>query len=145
MSWPSRPLKRAVGWSPRVSIVSGAPDVDVALTSASNGAADVVVLVAASTVAIAHALLPRPKIASARRGDVAARLNEAALRNTVAEVARTTTVLVVAHRLSTVTMADRIVVMDAGNVRAIGSHAQLVARDPLYAELAATHFLATAC
>jgi ATP-binding cassette subfamily C protein len=49
-------------------------------------------------------------------------------------------VLVVAHRLSTVTMADRIVVMDAGKVRAV----DLVATDPLYGELAATQFLATA-
>ena len=71
-------------------------------------------------------------------------VNEAALRETIAESASTTTMLVVAHRLSTVTMADRIVVMDAGRVRAIGSHAELVASDPLYGELAATQFLATA-
>jgi ATP-binding cassette subfamily C protein len=71
-------------------------------------------------------------------------VNEAALRETIADAARTTTVLVVAHRLSTVTMADRIVVMDAGQVRAVGSHTDLVATDPLYAELAATQLLATA-
>ena len=70
-------------------------------------------------------------------------MNEAALRATVADAAHTTTVLVVAHRLSTVTLADRIVVMDAGTVRAVGTHAELVAADPLYAELAATQFLAT--
>jgi ATP-binding cassette subfamily C protein len=35
-------------------------------------------------------------------------------------------------------------VMDAGQVRALGTHAELVAGDPLYAELAATQFLATA-
>jgi ABC-type multidrug transport system fused ATPase/permease subunit len=71
-------------------------------------------------------------------------VNEAALRDTIADAARTTTVLVVAHRLSTVTMADRIVVMDAGRVAAVGTHADLVTADPLYAELAATQFLATA-
>lgn len=94
-------------------------------------------------VAIARALLRRPRLllldeATSQLDAV----NEAALRDTVADAARTTTVLVVAHRLSTVTMADRIVVMDAGLVRAVGTHAELVSADPLYAELAATQFLA---
>jgi ABC-type multidrug transport system fused ATPase/permease subunit len=82
-------------------------------------------------VAIARALLRHPRLllldeATSQLDAV----NEAALRDTIADVARTTTVLVVAHRLSTVTMADRIVVIDAGRVRAVGAHAELLGTDP---------------
>ncbi|MFD5463956.1 ABC transporter ATP-binding protein [Kitasatospora sp. NPDC127059] len=96
-------------------------------------------------VAIARALLRKPRLllldeATSQLDAV----NELAVRDIVAQAARETTVLVVAHRLSTVTGADRIVVMDAGRVRAVGPHAELVERDELYAELATTQLLTAA-
>ncbi|CAA9552963.1 MAG: hypothetical protein AVDCRST_MAG79-2846 [uncultured Thermoleophilia bacterium] len=50
--------------------------------------------------------------------------------------------LVIAHRLSTVVRAGQIVVLDAGQVRAVGTHAELLERDALYGELAATQLVA---
>jgi ABC-type multidrug transport system fused ATPase/permease subunit len=94
-------------------------------------------------IAIARALLRRPRIllldeATSQLDAV----NELALRGLIEAVACTTTVVVVAHRLSTVTNADRILILDAGRVRAIGTHDDLVATDDLYQQLAATQLLA---
>lgn len=61
--------------------------------------------------------------------------NETALREVIADVARTTTVMVIAHRLSTVVDADQIAVVEGGRVRAVGRHADLLRCDDLYREL----------
>jgi len=45
------------------------------------------------------------------------------------------TTLIIAHRLSTIEKADRIVVLQKGTIAEIGSHAELLARDGLYAHL----------
>jgi len=96
-------------------------------------------------VAIARALVRRPRLllldeASSQLDAV----NELALRATVARAAATCAVVAIAHRLSTVVAADRIVVLDGGRVRAVGTHAELVGGDALYAELAATQLVAPA-
>jgi ATP-binding cassette subfamily B protein len=51
------------------------------------------------------------------------------------------TTVVIAHRLSTVRHADRIVVMDRGAIVAQGTHAELMRQGGLYANLAALQFL----
>jgi ATP-binding cassette subfamily B protein len=53
------------------------------------------------------------------------------------------TTLAIAHRLSTVQHADRIVVMDRGRLVAQGTHAELLREGGLYAQLAALQFLGT--
>ena len=64
-------------------------------------------------------------------------LTEAAIQEVIHRVARTGAVVTIAHRLSTVIDADQILLMEAGRVRARGTHAQLLATDELYRELVA--------
>lgn len=63
-------------------------------------------------------------------------ITENSIQEALVALGRNRTVLVIAHRLSTVKHADQIVVMDAGRVAEVGSHAQLLA-DPnsIYAHM----------
>jgi ATP-binding cassette subfamily B multidrug efflux pump len=60
---------------------------------------------------------------------------EAAIQEALSELMRGRTVIAIAHRLSTLQLMDRLVVMDAGRIVEQGTHADLLASGGLYADL----------
>jgi len=95
-------------------------------------------------LAIARTLLAAPPILllDEPTSNLDAR-NEVALRQAIDTVAHNRTMIVVAHRLSTVVDADQIVVMEGGRVVAVGRHADLLESSDLYRELATNQLLVT--
>lgn len=66
--------------------------------------------------------------------------SEAAIQDALAQFSADRTTLVIAHRLSTVLNADRIIVLDEGRVDSIGRHTELLGEGGLYAHLAELQF-----
>jgi ABC-type multidrug transport system fused ATPase/permease subunit len=87
-------------------------------------------------IAIARVMLKRPRIlildeASSSLDAESERLVQEALERLM----KGRTTLVIAHRLSTVIQADRIVVLDGGSIEDMGAHAELLERSPVYSRL----------
>ncbi len=96
-------------------------------------------------ISIARAILKNPPLllldeATSALDAESERMVQAALESAM----RDRTTLVIAHRLATVQRADRIVVMEGGEIVEIGTHAHLAASSGLYARLAALQFAETA-
>jgi ABC-type multidrug transport system fused ATPase/permease subunit len=93
-------------------------------------------------IALARMLLRKPRLLLL--DEVTSQLdaeNERALKETVREVSRRCAVVVIAHRLSTVVGADRILLLDRGRVSAEGTHEGLLENSPLYKKLVETQMI----
>jgi len=87
-------------------------------------------------VAIARTLLKNPPVLILDEATSALdSRTEGEIMETLEAIERGRTTIVIAHRLSTVVDADQIVVLEAGEVVERGTHAELLRRDGLYAEM----------
>ncbi len=92
-------------------------------------------------IALARAILNNPEILLLDEATSALDTeSEYQVQQALAEIMRGRTTVIIAHRLSTIINADRIAVMEAGKVVALGTHRELLETSPLYKRLAELQF-----
>ncbi|MFI6430480.1 ABC transporter ATP-binding protein [Rhodococcus oryzae] len=119
---------RAVHLDETVRALDDGLDSDLSSTNVSGGQRQ--------RIALARAIVRRPDVLllDEATAQVDGR-TEAAIHDMIRELSQTGSVVTIAHRLSTVIDADTILVMEHGQVRARGTHLELMESDQLYREL----------
>ena len=68
-------------------------------------------------------------------------ISEKAVQRAFEEISKTRTTIVVAHRLATVKKANKIILIENGSIKSIGTHKDLVENDEMYRRLANLQFV----